>query len=88
MSITAKEASESLCVCLSTIYDLFKHGHLRGYRVGRKVLIDPQSVEDLKTRGANQKYIPKPKPYMAPPKPRKKSMFKMAGRLDGGFDLP
>lgn len=84
MPLTAKEASETLSVGLSTIYDLFKRGELRGYRVGRKVLIEAQSIEDLKTKGANQ-FVPKPKPYTAPKKTKVARSF---GRLDGGIDLP
>jgi len=47
-SLTPIEVAERLNIAKNTVYELIKRGELAAYRVGRKVRIDPDDVENYK----------------------------------------
>src|SRR5436853_5644183 len=65
------QAAGWLGVSDQTVRNLFLAGQLEGYRVGRKILVYADSVEDYKTRHGNLR--PTPAPALpepeAPPEP-------------------
>jgi excisionase family DNA binding protein len=78
--LTAKEVKDKLRCGLSTVYDLFEAGELRGFRLktgGKRngIRIYAESVSELMKRNANRaKPAPAPEPQAStplPPPPRK-----------------
>lgn len=48
--LTPEEVAEQMKIKTNTVYELIKRGELAAYRVGRKLRIEPQAVEDYKRR--------------------------------------
>lgn len=48
-SLTPQEVADILKIAKNTVYELIKRGELNAYRVGRKVRVDMQDVEEYKT---------------------------------------
>lgn len=48
--LTPQEVADILKIAKNTVYELIKRGELNGYRVGNKVRVDAQDVEDYKNR--------------------------------------
>ena len=45
--LTVSEAAETLRCRPQTLYQLVKHGEIRAYRLGRKILFDPKFIRDF-----------------------------------------
>lgn len=54
VSLTPQEVADILKIAKNTVYELIKRGELRGYKVGRKIRIDPQDVDEYIHRGKTQ----------------------------------
>jgi putative molybdopterin biosynthesis protein len=48
--LTPQEVADILKIAKNTVYELIKRGDLNGYRVGNKVRVDAQDVEEYKNR--------------------------------------
>lgn len=55
--LTVTEIAKHLRTSASTIYKLKERGEIRGYRVGRQILFDPDEV-DADIKGSQQKKTP------------------------------
>lgn len=49
-SLTPKEVADMLKITTNTVYEMVKRGELNAYRVGRKMRIEPEDVEEYKRR--------------------------------------
>ncbi|MDX9870970.1 MAG: helix-turn-helix transcriptional regulator [Clostridia bacterium] len=49
-ALTPQEVADILRIAKNTVYELIKRGELNGYRVGKKVRVDLQDVEEYKNR--------------------------------------
>jgi len=49
-ALTPQEVADILKIAKNTVYELIKRGELNGYRVGNKVRVDEQDVEEYKNR--------------------------------------
>jgi excisionase family DNA binding protein len=67
--LTVVKAKAWLGCCEQTVRNLFAAGQLRGFRVGRKILVYADSVEDFKTRKGNCQAEPAPAEPLAQPGP-------------------
>lgn len=65
-SLTPEEVAEILNIKKNTVYALIKRGKLSAYRVGRKLRIEQNDVEDYKKRS---KEISPAQPIVTPPAP-------------------
>ncbi|MBP7332211.1 MAG: helix-turn-helix transcriptional regulator [Firmicutes bacterium] len=50
-SLTPEEVAAVLKIAKNTVYELIKRGELTAYRIGRKLRVDPQDVENYKKKG-------------------------------------
>lgn len=57
-SLTPTEVASILKIAKNTVYELIKRGELTAYRVGRKIRVDIQDVEEYKKRGKNLDTLP------------------------------
>lgn len=58
--LSVQEAAEALYISRNTVYDLIRKNELESYRIGRKVRIDIQAIEDYKNKsrtGSNAQLI-------------------------------
>ncbi|MEA4925554.1 MAG: helix-turn-helix transcriptional regulator [Syntrophomonadaceae bacterium] len=55
--LTPQEVADILKIAKNTVYELIKRGELNGYRVGNKVRVDAQDVEEYKNRTKTFKNI-------------------------------
>lgn len=51
VSLTPEEVANNLKIAKNTVYELIKRGALPAYRIGRKIRVDLQDVEDYKRQG-------------------------------------
>ncbi|OPZ73809.1 MAG: PBP superfamily domain protein [Firmicutes bacterium ADurb.Bin456] len=51
VSLTPEEVASTLKIAKNTVYELIKRGALPAYRIGRKIRVDLQDVEDYKRQG-------------------------------------
>lgn len=49
-ALTPQEVADILKIAKNTVYELIKRGELNAYRVGKKVRVDAQDVEDYKNK--------------------------------------
>lgn len=52
-TLTAQEVADILKIAKNTVYELVKRGELNSYKVGRKLRIDLQDVENYKSKSKN-----------------------------------
>ncbi|UZQ49433.1 helix-turn-helix transcriptional regulator [Clostridium kluyveri] len=52
-ALTPQEVAEMLKITKNTVYELIKRGELNGYKVGKKIRVDLNDVEDYKNKGKN-----------------------------------
>ncbi|KOA18626.1 PBP superfamily domain protein [Clostridium homopropionicum DSM 5847] len=53
-TLTPQEVADILKIAKNTVYELVKRGELNSYKVGRKLRIDLQDVENYKTKSKNK----------------------------------
>ena len=58
MVLTPQEVADRLKIAKNTVYDLIKRGDLNAYRVGKKIRVDEQDVEEYKNRSKRPQIIP------------------------------
>jgi putative molybdopterin biosynthesis protein len=51
ISLTPEEVASALKIAKNTVYELIKRGALPAYRIGRKIRVDLQDVEEYKKQG-------------------------------------
>lgn len=56
-TLTAQEVADILKIAKNTVYELVKRGELNSYKVGRKLRIDLQDVENYKSKSKNKTVI-------------------------------
>ncbi|KNY27568.1 substrate-binding domain-containing protein [Pseudobacteroides cellulosolvens] len=54
-SLTPQEVADILKIAKNTVYELIKRGELNAYRIGRKVRVDLNDVEEYKSKSKSQK---------------------------------
>lgn len=54
-SLTPQEVADILKIAKNTVYELIKRGDLNAYRIGRKVRVDPEDVENYKNKKKSTK---------------------------------
>lgn len=52
-ALTPQEVADILKIAKNTVYELVKRGDLKAYRVGKKIRVDSQEVQDYKNRTAS-----------------------------------
>jgi excisionase family DNA binding protein len=63
--LTVKEAATQLHCSGSMVYELFRRGKIRGYRVGGAIRIFPEACQDYIKANSN---LPAPQPKVKEPK--------------------
>lgn len=58
-ALTPQEVADILKIAKNTVYELIKRGELNAYRVGKKVRVDLNDVEEYKNRTKTKKSSPK-----------------------------
>ncbi|BAF58855.1 Periplasmic molybdate-binding protein/domain [Pelotomaculum thermopropionicum SI] len=61
-SLTPEEVAGILKIAKNTVYELIKRGELPAYRIGRKIRIDLQDVENYKKQGKKTEHLPETTP--------------------------
>ena len=57
MALTPQEVAEILKIAKNTVYELIKRGDLNGYKVGKKIRVDLEDVEEYNNRSKNKNLV-------------------------------
>lgn len=84
ISLTPEEVAGILKIAKNTVYELIKRGELQGYRIGRKIRVDPKDVDNYKNRGKRSESNPFQGPieatFVIPPPQLKRSIQPVPGQ--------
>ncbi len=79
-ALTPKEVADILKIAKNTVYELIKRGELNAYRVGSKLRIEAEDVEEYKNRTKRLKNATTMKAFLHPEEPSQTGGFVICGQ--------